>query len=85
MKKGVLMFYINFVPDSGVTVEATIDLFRNQNKELLDKFKNEGNYEICFVPTVKEATRVEKIDFDMPFPRFLANASRVETDEDREE
>lgn len=78
MKKGILMFYINYVPDSGVTVETTIDLIRNQNKELLDKLKAEGNYEVCFVPTIKEATRIEKVDFAAPFPRFLANSQKVE-------
>lgn len=71
MKKGILMFYINFVPDSGVTVEQTTDLFRSQNKELLEKLKAAGDYEVMFVPTVKEATRVEKVDFDQPYPRFI--------------
>lgn len=78
MKKGILTFYVNYVPDSGMTVETTIDLIRNYNKELFDKLKAEGNYEICFVPTTKEASRIEKLDFATPSPRSLANSHKIE-------
>ena len=40
------------------------------NKELFDEIKESTQYRIAIVPTTKEACRIEKIDFDKPFPRF---------------
>lgn len=73
MKKGILVFYINYFPDSGQKVEDIINIVRQQNKDLIDKLEGngEGDYKVMFVPTTKEASRVEKIDFDQPHPRFV--------------
>jgi hypothetical protein len=78
MKKGFIVFYINYFPEQGQNVDDTINLIRNQNKALLDKLKEDGEYDVMFVPTVKEASRVEKVDFGMPFPRFVPNATKLE-------
>jgi hypothetical protein len=37
----------------------------------MEKINKESNYQIMIVPTTKEACRVEKIDFDKPFPRYI--------------
>ena len=37
---------------------------------MYDKIRENG-YEVMFIGTTKEGTRVEKIDFDAPFPRSI--------------
>jgi hypothetical protein len=83
MKKGFIVFYINFFPEQGQNVDETITLIRNQNKALLDQLKADGEYDVMFVPTTKEASRVEKVDFDAPFPRFVPNSTKIDP-EDKE-
>lgn len=67
---GIITFYINFHPELEQDVQQTIDMFRLCNKELFDEIKESTQYRIAIVPTTKEACRIEKIDFDKPFPRF---------------
>lgn len=68
--KGIITFYINFHPENGQDVNETIDLIKTANKEVLDLITKDTGYRIVFIPTTKEACRIEKIDFDLPFPRF---------------
>lgn len=84
--KGYVIFYINFFPDLGQDMETIFKMIVSHNKEMLDKVREQGEYDIIFVPTTKEATRVEKIDFDRPFPRFKpqSNKSIVATGDDDE-
>lgn len=83
--KGFIVFFVNFFPEQGQDVEATINVIRNQNKAIIDKITTETGYEVMFVPTTKEATRVEKVDFDKPFPRFMRGATPVlETEEEND-
>lgn len=69
--KGIIVFYVNFHPELNQDVGQTIDLMLKVNKELIEKVKEECDYQIMIVPTTKEACRVEKLDFDKPYPRFL--------------
>lgn len=79
---GIIVFYINFFPENGQDAETTINLVRNQNKALEERVKESG-YDLMFVPTTKEASRVEKIDFDQPFPRYVKNnVDPISKDED---
>jgi hypothetical protein len=85
--KGYVIFYINFFPDLGQDMETIFKMIISHNKEMLDKVREHGEYDIIFVPTTKEATRVEKIDFDRPFPRFKpqSNKNIVNNDDDDDE
>lgn len=78
--KGIIIFYINFIgdrlPDDW---EETVQALKNQNKDLIDMCKQDG-YQLIFTPTVKEASRVEKVDFDKPFPRFVAPHVEIKDD-----
>ncbi len=69
--KGFINFYINYVPGLEIDqdVEKTINILRTQNKELFERLVQLG-YEVCFIPCVRESTRVEKVDLNKPFPRF---------------
>lgn len=81
--QGIVTFYVNVNPDEGLDVTQTIELFRNANKELLESAK-ESDYQIAIVPTTKEACRVEKVDFDKPFPRAISlNQREIESIEKR--
>lgn len=67
--KGFIVFYINYFPELNQNSDDIVKAIRAANQEALDKIKAEGLYDIMFVPTTKEATRVEKIDYEKPFPR----------------
>lgn len=69
--KGIVVLYINFYPDHNQDITQIIKLIKETNKELFDKINDGMDYQVMLVPTTKEACRVEKIDFDKPFPRFL--------------
>lgn len=84
--KGILTFYINFHPDLGQDVSQTIEIFRQINKSLFDEINSESEYRVAIVPTTKEACRIEKIDFDKPFPRSVPkNHTEIELAEKRRE
>lgn len=68
---GIVTFYINVHPESGADIEKTLELFRIHNKDMMDDINTKSGYRVMVVPTVKEGCRVEKIDFDKPFPRYL--------------
>lgn len=73
--KGILIFYMNYKPDLGQTREHSeelINIVREQNQNLIDKIQSETDYNVMFVATCGEACRVDKVDFDMPFPRYVA-------------
>jgi hypothetical protein len=85
--KGIIVFYINFFPEYKQSVDDTLTLVKNHNRDLIEKVKN-SDYDVMFVPTTKEASRVEKIDFDKPFPRFVVpvpNTIKIEEDEEEED
>lgn len=67
--KGLIIFYINF-PAVESDQRQGIDFLKQINKDVFDKILNETDYEVMIFPTVKEACRVEKIDFSRPFPIF---------------
>lgn len=74
--KGFITFYINFT-DMSQKQEETFLFIKNSNKELFAKL-NQAGYEIMFVPTFGEASRMEKVDLDMPHPRQHAFQGREE-------
>jgi hypothetical protein len=69
---GLIMFYINYRPEDGEDVKKRKELLWECNKEIFDKIQSETSYRIAVVPTTKESCRVEKMDFDKPYPRYLA-------------
>jgi len=76
--KGVVFFYFNLYPDLGQQVTATMQMIKEMNKPLLDKLSEDGRYVCVMVPTTKEATRVEKVDYDSPFPRYIPRSLDVQ-------
>lgn len=75
--KGIIVFFINLYPDLGQDVHATMNLVKDMHKPLVDSLNEDGGYLPLFVPTHKEATRVEKIDYDAPFPRYMAKSHDI--------
>jgi|GEM_PF-6538785 hypothetical protein len=69
--KGIVTFYINYHPDLGQDLVQTIEVFKQVNKDLFEAIQNESEYRVAVVPTTKEACRIEKVDFDKAFPRFV--------------
>jgi hypothetical protein len=75
--KGIMVFYINMYPDLGQQLEPTLTMIKEMNRPLMDKLTEDGNYVCLLVPTTKEATRVEKVDYDSPFPRYMPQSADV--------
>lgn len=70
----------------GQDLNQTIEVFKQVNKDLFDSIQNDSDYNVAIVPTTKEACRIEKIDFDKPFPRFVSRThSDIELLERRRE
>ena len=69
--KGFIVFYCNYYPELNQTAEVHMQIAKNQNTDLIAMLKEEG-YEVMFIPCTKESTRVEKVDLDLPYPRFVA-------------
>lgn len=73
--KGIINYYLYIPEGSNMESQTIIDLFYKVNQAVFDKVTREAGYHICVVPTnVKEACRIEKLDFDKAFPRFAAKS-----------
>lgn len=89
--EGVIVFYVNFVKEEQVNRLEYLKSVRELNQIWIDRIEQEGRYAVMMVPTVAEASRVEKIDFNAPFPRFVpkqmvrtADLKNSDTDIDEE-
>lgn len=84
--KGIIFIYINYQLENGQDGVQVSQMFKEINKNLFDGIK-EMDYNIVVVPCTKEACRVEKVDFDKPFPRYTAKThyDLIETTEEPEE
>jgi len=81
--KGVVVFFLNYNPDiEGVTFKEQIEMFKDLNSEFIKDIQEESNYLVSVVPTTKEACRVEKVDFDHPFPRFVPSNMDIRENEE---
>lgn len=72
--KGVVVLYVNLYPDLGQEIETTIRMIREMNKPMIDAVSQDGNYVCLLVPTTKEATRAEKVDYNAPYPRYMTKS-----------
>lgn len=68
---GIVMLYVNMYPDLGQDIESTMKMVKEMNKPLIERLAEDGRYVVLFIPTTKEATRIEKIDYDAPYPRYM--------------
>ncbi len=68
--KGIIVFYVNFFPELQQNEVEVLEKMQKFNSNMISKIEAEG-YSCMFLATTKEATRVEKIDFDSPFPRYV--------------
>ena len=66
--KGIIVFYVN-VEDAENETDY-LKIAKSVNSSLLERLTAAG-YEAMFVPVTNESCRVEKVDFDLPFPRYL--------------
>jgi hypothetical protein len=81
--KGIITFYIDIHPELNQDAEQIIATFVKINQSMIDKINAAGEYIIMYVPTTKEACRVDKIDFEKPFPRFPVSHVDSRTKEDK--
>jgi len=51
-------------------------LIREINKEALELIDKDGVFKLLIVPTTKEGSRVEKVDWDYPFPRLIPSKEK---------
>lgn len=75
--KGVIVWFINMYPDLGQSVDHTLHMIKEMNKPLMERLAADGRYVCLMIPTTKEATRIEKVDYDAPFPRYKAKSYDV--------
>lgn len=61
--KGIVTFFINYIPGEEPKPEILLDLIKKYNSDLLGKLENEG-YKIMFVPTVRESSRIEVVNLE---------------------
>lgn len=79
--KGLLVFYVNTRDGNVAQVQTQMDLFLKSNDTLIKRIQDEMGYQIMLVPTQNEACRIEKIEFDKPFPRYaLPHIDLAESD-----
>lgn len=79
---GVIIFYLNYNPDiEGLSFKDQVEIFKELNSDFIKQLEVECNYRVAIVPTTKESCRVEKMDFDCPFPRFVPNNVDVRENE----
>lgn len=75
--KGMVVFWVNLCPDMGQNTRTTLEMVKEMNQSLTDSMCEDGSYALIFVPTFKEATRIDKIDYDFPYPRYKAKSLDV--------
>lgn len=75
--EGMIVWFINWCPDSGRSIGDTMKMTKEMNKPLMEKLAKDGRYISLWIPTVNEATRVVKIDYNAPFPRYMPKSSDV--------
>jgi hypothetical protein len=76
--KGVIVWFVNMYPDLGQSVSQTMHMIKDMNKPLLEKLAADGRYVCLMIPTTKEATRIEKVDYDSPFPRYMTKSHDIQ-------
>lgn len=83
--KGIITFFINFHPDTDVDIADTLSLIKEFNQDAIRDIDEDGRFKIILIPTTKEGSRAEKVDWDMPFPRLMQDASLLVQDEEEPE
>lgn len=65
--QGLICCYINRKDYEGKQEEEVLQIAVQDNQALIDASSDSG-WAVLFIPTTNEGTRIEKIDFDKPFP-----------------
>ncbi len=82
--KGILNYYIYIPTEPAQDMPVIIDLFCKVNQAVFERVNRDSGYQVMVVPvTVKEACRVEKVDFDKAFPRYAKKTHIDFAEEDR--
>lgn len=69
--KGIVNFYMNVEHcEKGQEEKDYIDLMINTNSSMMARIEENG-FGVMVVPVRKESSRMEKVDFDRPFPRYI--------------
>jgi len=69
MNKGIIICYINRHDHNENYERSLLDSILKTNEEMIKILEDEGYY-MLFLVTTTEASRIEKIDYDKPYPRF---------------
>ncbi len=73
--KGIITLFINRNDfKEQATEQSLIAMFKETNKFLIESCIEAG-YQIMFVTTTDEASRLEKIDFDKPYAHIINNST----------
>jgi hypothetical protein len=75
--KGFITFFVNLPKEDNRNVMDYVTMVRDLNKAWIERVEREGNYTVIIVPTIGEASRVEKVDFNAPFPLFIPRERRM--------
>lgn len=71
--KGILTLYVNFDPETDVDVFKISTLIRDFNKAEFDFIEQEGRFKVLIVPTTNEGSRIQRVEWDQPFPKLGEN------------
>lgn len=82
--RGFITFFVNYHPELNQTADEIVNMHKIHNKVVVEKVQEAG-YEVMFVACTKEACRVEKVDFDQPFPRYVPGRNRLIENKVKEE
>ena len=74
--KGFIIFYINASivgegsPCQGQSIHDFFTAVQQHNQTFVENLKKQG-YFCMFVPVYQESSRIEKVDIEMPHPRYV--------------
>ena len=69
--KGFVNFFVNFEEYDPDKIDAIMQIIKRENQEIW-QLALKSDYPFMIQPTQNEASRIEKVDFDSPFPRFVS-------------
>lgn len=76
--KGFVVFYVNF-PTLGQDALDTLKLIKSQSTEMIEKCNADG-YDVMWMPTQNEASRVDKVDYESPQGSFKRDVFKKKED-----
>lgn len=69
--KGFINLFVNFPDFDPDRIDAIVQIIKRDNQEVF-ALAAKTDYPIMLIPCQDEASRIEKVDFNAPFPRFIS-------------